>query len=336
MIRFLYSTDWHVKGKSPATRTDDYPSTIRTKIIHFFRLGHELGVDAFLAGGDFFDSPYTSAELVTATGKMIEHELRGKKLFGVWGNHDIIGWNPKTVKRTSIGVFQEFSPFFTILDRTPTFFEANGTRVKMTGISSYAQLDRHVFEDDGETISLHRSRDYIIPENKDGVPHLHIVHGYLSPDPILEDIPHTVLNEIRETKAVVTLTGHEHIGFPVTKLTNGLVYNPGALGRVSASHAEMNRMPKFALVTIHKDGTPEIEPIQVSVAKSGHEVMDRSILDAKKLKEVMLKEAKGNIRDFLKGLDIESVDFYQLLEKYEKEGTVPPKVIREVKRRLGL
>lgn len=322
-----------MKAKSPNTRTDDYPSTIEAKMTHFFQLGHELNVDAFLCGGDYFDSPFTPDEYVIHVGKMIEKELRGKQLFGVWGNHDVSGWNPNTVTRTAIGVFQTFSPYFTILNRTPFIFRAsNGEKVKLTGISSYAQLDRHIIDQETDTILHHRNRDYVVTEF-DGTPHIHIVHGYLSPKPILEDIPHTVIEEMRQTRATVTLTGHEHIGFPVTKLDHGLVYNPGALGRVFASHSEMNRMPKYALVTIHSDGTPEIDPIYCPIAKKGTEVMDRSALDAKLEKEAILKEAKGNIREILKKMNIKGIDLRQVLEGY-KENT-KPEVYAEVKKRLG-
>lgn len=330
MIKFLYSTDWHAKGKSPSTRTDDYPSTIEAKITHFFQLGHELGVDAYLGGGDYFDSPYTSAEYVTRIGKIISKELRDKTLYGVWGNHDLIGWNPNTIKRTAHGVFAEFCENFRILEREPmTFTAKNGQSIKLSGVSSYAQLDRHIIDEVSGDIIHHRSRDWVV--DHDGI---HIVHGYLSPKPILDDIPHTVIEEMKHTKARVTLGAHEHTGFAVTETDNGLVCNPGALGRVFASHAEMNRMPKYLLVKIHDDGTQAIEPIQCPIAKEGHEVMDRSVLDAKKAKEAMLKEAKGSIREVLKGMSIEGVDLHQIMSRYKD--TTKPAVFNEAKRRLGL
>lgn len=333
MIKFLYSTDWHAKGNSPSTRTDHFPTTIEAKIAHFFQLGQEIGVDAFLAGGDYFDSPNTSDEYVIRIGKIIEQGLKGKQLFGVWGNHDVRGYNPDTVTKSPIGVFQTFSPYFTILNREPVTFEARGQKVKLSGISSYARLDRHILHPETNSIVEHRCRDWVV-DDADGTPHIHIVHGYLSPKPILEDIPHTVIEEMRHTKATVTLGAHEHTGFPVTKIDNGLVYNPGALGRVFASHTEMNRMPKYALVTINDDGTPEIEPIQCPIAKIGTEVMNRDELDAKKAKEAILLEAKGSIREILKGMDIKGVDLNLIMKKYE--GTTKPEVFNEAKRRLKL
>lgn len=332
MIKFLYSTDWHYKGKNPTTRIDDYPAAIEAKVRDFFQTGHELKVDGFLAGGDYFDSAYTSAEVVTRLGKIIESEVKDKKLYGVWGNHDEVGWNPKTVKKTSIGVMQEFNRHFHILDRNPTVFEANGMKVNLTGVSAYAQLDSHVLDEQGNIVQ-HRSRDWVV-DKTDGLPHIHIVHGYLSPKPVLESIRHTVIEEMKHTKATITLGAHEHTGFPVTETDGGFVYNPGSLGRVKASHEEMNRMPKYALVTIHSDGKGEITPIACKVAEPGADVMDRSVIDEKKEKEAKLKQAKENIRDVLKDINIKGVDLQTIVEGFR--GKAKPDVFEETIRRLGL
>jgi DNA repair exonuclease SbcCD nuclease subunit len=334
MVKFLYSTDWHYKGKNPRTRMDDFTSTMEAKIKHFFWLGHELGVDAFLHGGDYFDTKETTSSVVNRLGEIIRDGLKDKMMYGVWGNHDEHGMNPNTVTQTPIGVFQNFYPNFIILNKEPLMFEANGERIKLSGVSSYAKLDTHTINPDTEEIIEHRSRDYVIEES-DGTPHIHIVHGWLSARPISDEmrINHTVIDEMRHTKATVTLTGHEHTGFPVTKTNHGLVYNPGALGRVHSSHVEMNRMPKYALITIHKDGKPEIEPIQCPVAKLGTEVMDRKLLDAQQERLAKLKEAKGDIKVLLKELNIKGIDLPAILEQLRE--TTKPDVFDEVKRRLG-
>lgn len=327
----MYMTDPHMKGKSPSTRTDDYPSTIHAKVTNWFQMGHELGADFFLCGGDFFDSPYVSEEYVIHVGKMFERELKGKQLYGIWGNHDVIGWNPKTITKTAIGVFQAFSKHFTILTREPTVLEFRGQKVSLTGVSSHAQLDRHILDEEGNIIE-HRSRDWVVEEVNG--PHVHVVHGFLSPKPVLDTIPHTLIEEMKHTKASITLGAHEHTGFPVVKTDHGFVYNPGSLGRVFASHSEMNRMPMYALCTIHDDGTPEIQPIQCPIARVGHEVMDRTLLDEKKAKEALLEQAKGDIREILKGINIKGIDLNVIMNGYQE--TTRPEVFDEAKRRLGL
>lgn len=331
MIKFLYMTDPHIKGKSPSTRTDDFSLTMEQKIIDFFNYGHEQNVDFFMCGGDFVDSPYTSARFAKRIGRLFKKHLRGKELFFVWGNHDMVAWNPNTIDDTSFGLFQAFADEMILLTSEPLIRSYNGQEIELSGVSSYARLDRDI-ADDNEEILEHRSRDYIVTRNHR--PRIHVVHGYLSPKPILDDIPHTVIGDMKATEASITLTGHEHTGFPVTKLDNGLVYNPGALGRVFASHTEMNRMPMYALCTIHDDGTPEIEPVRCRVAKPGEDVMNRDLLDEKKLKEQILLETKGSIREVLSQISIENVDLRSIITRFE--GEVRKEVYDETKRRLEL
>jgi hypothetical protein len=61
--------------------------------------------------------------------------------------------------------------------------------------------------------------------------------------------------------------------------------------------------------------------------------MDRTLLDEKKAKEAMLEQAKGNIRDILKGIDVRGIDLDVILKKYE--ATTKPEVYSEARRRLG-
>jgi DNA repair exonuclease SbcCD nuclease subunit len=164
MLRFIYTTDWHGDNKNPKSRIDDFPSTLEAKINHSFWLGHELGVDAYLHGGDFFNRENIAASYVNHLGNIIREGLKGKMMYGIWGNHDIHGMNPNTVNQNSIGVFQNFFPNLVILNRQPIIFEANGQKVKLSGVSSYAQLDRHILDPETQEIVEHRSRDYVIEE----------------------------------------------------------------------------------------------------------------------------------------------------------------------------
>ena len=211
MIRILHSNDWHVKGTNPTARKDHYPETILNKVRDFFETGHRLGVDAFSEGGDIFDTAHTSSVVVTRLGKIIKENLKGKKLFGVWGNHDESGWNPKTVAHTPIGVMQEFISDFIILNNEPYEFKANGMSVWLTGVSSYAQLDLDVVDQEGNVIAP-RARDWIVEEVKG--PHIHIVHGHLTPKPLLETMRYTLIEEMRHTKASVTSVSYTHLTLP--------------------------------------------------------------------------------------------------------------------------
>lgn len=333
MVKFLYMTDPHLKGSSPSTRLDNFPLTMENKLNDFFAYGHEQEVDFFMCGGDFTDTPHTAQSYVRKIGKLIKNGLKGKEMFFVWGNHDVVAWNPSTIKDTSFGLFETFCEEMTLLTESPITRTYNGETISLSGISSYAKLDRNIEDEEGNLLE-HRARDYIVRQEPGEPPRIHVVHGYLSPDPILEDIPHTVIGEMLDTDAVITLTGHEHTGFPVMKTKHGVVFNPGALGRVFASHTEMNRTPQYAFGTLDGQGNADVRPVQCRVAKKGTEVMDRTLLDEKRKREQMLLEARGGIREVLAQINIESVDLRTIITRFE--GEVSPEVYAETKRRLHL
>lgn len=332
MISYLYFTDPHAKGKSPSTRTDDFPETILKKIEKGFEIGHENNVDFFMCGGDFLDSAYVSPKFVRKLGRLIKRCLRGKLLFFVWGNHDIIAWNPKTAEDTAFGLFEEFFDGMIELTPEPKKYTFNGEDIYLSGVHAYANLDRHILDDEGNIIE-HRSRDYVIEGDYDA-PVVHTVHGYLSPKPILEDIPHTVIEEMKHTKATITQTGHEHTGFSPIQLPYGKVVNPGALGRVFASHTEMNRMPQYTLNKVYGIGDAEIELIQCPIALKGDLVMDRTALDEKKARQEILLQAKTNMNEALKDINIQAVELHVIMQRFK--GKIEDDVYSEAKRRLGL
>lgn len=329
MIQFVYYTDPHAKGVSPSTRIDDFPRTVEAKLQDIFAYGHEQNVDFFACSGDFVDSPYVSASYMSRLGEILASA--GKPHYYTWGNHDMMAWNPSTIQDTTIGLFAKFQKDFHLLTKEPTYVTFNGQEIALTGVSAYASLDRTITVDGKE---LHRSRDYIVKKQRD-VPHVHIVHGFLSPRPILEDIRHTVVSEIEDTEADLTLTGHDHNGFPLIVLPNGQqVINPGGLSRVFASHSEMNRMPQFLHVVISDDGSITVKPIQSRIALKGHEVMDRSLLDEKKMKEELLKATKGSLKEVLAKVNIEKIDLKTIVSRFKED--IEPEIYEEVTRRLGI
>lgn len=332
LIKLFYSTDWHAKGKSPSSRTDDFPSTIEQKIEEFFDAGMDHGADAFVVGGDFVDTSYLSPQYVVRLGALIQRKLQqyDRNLYYILGNHDVIAYTPTSITSTAFGVFLHFEKRMIHLSRKPTIIQKGSQAIALTGVDSYAYMDKEWYE--GDRLIKANFEDWVVPVVNH--PTIHIAHGFLSPKPILEDIPHTVIADMKHTKAIVTLGSHDHTGFGVTKLDYGLAYNPGALGRVFASHAEMERMPFFALVTIHQDGTPDIQPIRVQCAKAGHLVMDRTALDEKKAKQQLLLRAKENITGALSNINVGSLDLRMLVS--DMKHSVSPAAYQETLKRLEL
>lgn len=331
MIKWGFMTDPHAKGVKPSTRTDDFSETIKQKLREFFRAGHAAGVDFFINGGDLFDSPYTTPSFVIEIGQLIEEELKGKPFFYVLGNHDLIGYSPKTVSTTAYGVMLTFLSNAIALEPTPTRYEFNGQAIYLSGVHSYSQLDRTIVVDD---VELHRSRDYVIDDVLDA-PSIHVVHGYLSPKPILDDIPHTVVAEMAHTKATFTLTGHEHTGFAPIETAHGLIYNPGATGRVFASRVEMNRMPRFAICACDPDVpgyAPTIQPEIYPCAVRGELVFDVEAIDARNKHRAVLQAVKGNLSTALQSTDIKQLSLKDMLDKMKDQ--TDPVIFDEARDRI--
>lgn len=331
MIKWAYMTDPHAKGVKPSTRTDDFPETIKQKMREFFEAGHEVGVDFFIQGGDLFDSPYTTPQFVNELGELIEEGLRGKPLFYVLGNHDIVAYSPRSIRSTAYGVMLNFLSNAIELEPTPKRYEFNGQAIYLSGVHSYSQLDRTITVDD---VELHRSRDYVVEDVLDA-PSIHVVHGYLSPKPILDDIPHTVISEMEHTKATFTLTGHEHTGFAPRETAGGLVYNPGAAGRVFASRVEMNRMPRYAIMTCEPDVAgydPTITPHIFPSAVRGELVFDVEAIDERNRHKAVLQSVKGSLAVALEATDIKQLSLKDMLDKLKDE--TDPVIFEEARKRI--
>lgn len=327
MIRYMYGTDAHAKGTSPRTRTDDFTDTVKRKIDEYLRIGRERDVDFYLFGGDLFDSPYATPQFVHDIGSLLQEGLEGKPFFYVLGNHDMSGYNPATIRQTAYGVLLRFLPNAVELTSEPKPYVFNGEKIYLSGVHSYTMLDRDIEQEDGTT--LHRSRDYV--REKLDAPSIHVVHGYLSPTAILDDIPHTVIEDMRHTGATVTLTGHEHTGFAIKPTDGGVVYNPGAMSRVFASKKEMNRMPKIVYGEI--DGfEPKLHPLVLESAVKGETVFDVEAINARNRQKAILEQSQHDLKETLASVDIQHVSVEAMLEGLR--ATTDPDVFEESRRRI--
>jgi DNA repair exonuclease SbcCD nuclease subunit len=335
-FKMFYSTDWHWTLQTPEARLDNYAESLEMEIRSFFQMGMDLDCDCYGVGGDFVDSAFLRPRSIIRLGEIIRQELQRsqKKLYYILGNHDLDAYNPNSITNTAFGVFLKFCDDSMVhLSRTPLIVNhENGHPVALSGVDSYSLIDKNVYNEANEVI-LPRSRDWVVAADV-GIPRIHMAHGFLSPKPILDSIPHTTIEEMRHTTATVTLGAHEHGGFPITKIDNGLVCNPGALGRVFATLSEMQRMPQFMMVSIYPDGTPDLMLYKCPVSAPGDLIMNRDALDEKKAREAFLTQVRGNVEGVMEDINISAVDLRLIMGRY-KENTRPA-VYREAERRLGL
>ena len=77
-----------------------------------------------------------------------------------------------------------------------------------------------------------------------------MVHGMLLNKPFIKGIPYTLIDDIKDTKANITLSGHYHSGFGIINVEGKYFVNPGSLVRITNSLAEINRIPKVAIIKL--------------------------------------------------------------------------------------
>ncbi|MGO0123062.1 metallophosphoesterase family protein [Desulfothermobacter acidiphilus] len=261
-MRFLFLTDTHLRGVSPANRKDDFVDTLKRKLQEVVRLAQELEVTAVLHGGDFFDSPLPGLGVM---GEYLSILTRLRvPLLVVPGNHDLHGQNPATLSRTLLGFLGRCGAV-RLLSSSPIYFEEGGVRVKVTGAPYHFAID------EGDRA------DYVVRKDDCDVA-LHVCHGALIDRPQGPVMKYTLVDEIASrTEADYTLCGHYHLGYPDVCREGKWFINPGALVRLSASPAEFHRMPQVILLEV--EGSLWHERLPLRSARPGAEVLDRQAIE---------------------------------------------------------
>ncbi len=287
MIRFLYVTDTHLRGTAPVSRTDDFASSVLSKIRETVSIANNYNVDAVLHGGDLFDLPEPGLGQV---GLFLEalKDLRAPILVAP-GNHDMYGHNPNTLERTVLGLLKRIG-FLGYLTPEPRCFGDGEIKVQVTGQGFHAEIDH-------QDIAL----DYAVRKPSGCDCAIHVAHGMVLPQRIISNAPFlpaaTAAEEIlRSTEADYTLTGHYHLPFEISDGEKRVV-NPGALVRLSAIQEEIDRMPAVMLIECSQSGISH-RIIPLACAKPGSEALDRSHLDVERLRDERRQAFLASLDEF--------------------------------------
>ncbi|MDX5853127.1 AAA family ATPase [Bacillus cereus group sp. BfR-BA-01363] len=308
VLRFLYFGDMHERPSTPSNRIDNYQQSISAKREEIKELGNKYKVTAFLQPGDFLNShTYQNDFLLDVVskwsmvdtfdlvklfslGKLSNDEFQKKlidakpiPMIGAIGNHELVGESLNSYKKTSLRFLEQIGFMQLASKENPIIFEMeNGKTVAITATHYHHGMDKK------ENLS-----DYII-EKKSGDYHIHIVHGYLTNKDMGNLFRHTLVDEIAHlTKADLTITGHDHIGFPITEVDGKYFVNPGAIPRMKSDLKEMRRKPKVLLIEIDEVSGLKVKTIYLKSAKKAEEVLDRTKIMQKKEKQGKMEEIKS-------------------------------------------
>ncbi|NMA49738.1 MAG: metallophosphoesterase [Tissierellia bacterium] len=293
-MRILYFTDTHIRGTNPKNRKDDFVKSLELKLEEIVEIVNIKNIDYVIHGGDLFDRPDISISVVSKFTNIIKKI--DKPIYIVCGNHDIFGHNPSTIDRTMLGLLKSLD-FLNIVDiKSKIILEKNGIRVQLTGLPYSYNVDSS-------------KEGYILTDIAPNIDYsIHIVHGMLLDRPFVKGIPYTLVDDIIETKADITLSGHYHAGFKTIEKDGKYFISPGSLVRITNSLREIERMPKVVLIDLEDKIT--IELLNLKSAKPGEEVLDRSEIERGSFRGERIIEFKQSIDS---AINFEKMDINDLL-----------------------
>ncbi|WP_096199431.1 metallophosphoesterase family protein [Bacillus sp. FJAT-45350] len=319
-MKFLYFTDTHIRGTTPKNRLDTFSETLKKKIEEIISIGNREKVDVFLHGGDVFDRPDISPNIVGQFAKIFRQAEA--PIIAISGNHDTFGHNPDTITRTMLGLLDAFGIMKVIDQENPVVIEKNGVVVQISGQPYHYDLDQR-------DVKL----DYY-PENKHNADIcIHMVHSMLVEKALPEGIPHTLVDHIWTTTADVVLTGHFHGGFGIKENQGKFICNPGAIARVNNHWSEISRLPTIILGEITNEKKIILKQQVLTVAEKGEEVLDRSFLEKAVFKEEKLTAFIQQVKE---QNEFQALRVNDIIDEIASMSNVEEEVRKEALRRISM
>ena len=315
-MKYLIIGDVHFRGVNPRARLDNYMEAITNKLYEVFEIVLKHKVSAILCSGDLLDSPSIMWGTVAELACILQQAPC--PFLCIHGNHDIWSANPGSKYRTPYGFLARLG---LVRDLEEEPYEENG--IVITGYGFNVETDTE----------LGRGQ-FMPPKQTEGNFSIHVVHSMLMDHTPPFDMRHTLISQV-ETTAKVIISGHLHTGFGssyIYRRDDGVLFiNPGALCRLSAHHAELERKIQVALLTVG-NGHAEARLIPLKSALPGTAVLSREHLESEVEREVRLEKflallASEGESKFLEVRDI--------LEDIAARDNLPAAVKADALRRIG-
>lgn len=275
-MRFLHITDTHVTAKNPSSRLDVYYVSVLRKFSELGAIIQRDEVDAVIHTGDLFHTSRVSLKVANQLVEIIRSW--NVPVYVVPGNHDIDGYNIKTINQTMLGMLSSTGVVTLLTRETPVEFWEEGYKIRIEGQEYYEHIDQGPVN------------DYRFEEPADF--NILAIHSMLLDKPYFPDIPHTLIKDV-QTDAHMVLVGHYHPGFKEVQLNNTWFFNPGSLLRV-----ELNtRIPRYLIFDVELDdetqqfGLTYFDYGLLGTASPGQTIFDFKSHQAK-------KNSKQNLQNF--------------------------------------
>ena len=252
MLRFIWRTDIHVSDHAPRRRSDDWNKALLEKIKWIGRYAKEVGADAVIDGGDFFDVKSPSKNSHKLIQQVIEaHADYPCPVYANVGNHDCVYGDYSFLPQQPLGVLFSAGVFKRLYDEHELRLTSkDGTSVRVCGVPYHG-----VKYDMGRFNINKGSEDYLITA-------AHVLASKTGGS-MFEGEDIVKYSDLTQYETDLWLFGHWHKDQGIANIGGGKkAVNLGSLSRGSLSQDNLDRKPKVALITLSENGL-EVEEIIV-------------------------------------------------------------------------
>jgi DNA repair exonuclease SbcCD nuclease subunit len=297
LTRFVFFTDLHLAAQPPLRRADDFAASMLKKLSETLDIAKEVGADALLFGGDWYNRHRIYAySVIGECMRLID--AAGIPIYGIIGQHDLIGYNAETYA-TSVLAFQEmFTDYYSTIQEPVEFEDA-------------VVYPCHVFDDLNEVMAQR------VTKKKKAIV---LVHKLLSEKDHAFDIIRT--KSLDPCPYNLVLSGDLHIGYPIHKVGDTVFANPGAMARLTI--ADVDRKPKVLVIECQVGKDIEVREVPLQSVLPCDEAFTEFLADEVKTKPEV--DATKFVKE-MRNLEQHAMDVFDLLMQAGRKKGVRKEVL---------
>ena len=289
-MNVIFIGDLHLKGSSPISRLDDYPTTILNKLEYIANSINPKRCGTIIILGDVFDSPITSLQYLSQVINTFKNvSEKGFKVYTIVGNHDIKNNRMDSLPSTALGILLSTGS----IKLAPKELAINNTVFRCYNYPDEIEPKK---TDSYEVCVAHRYYDF-----------------GLAGDSLNED-------DLKRLNYDAMVLGHLHTPCDTRIIGNTTLYMPGSLSRNTSEPYNKLRTPRILVFNcINHSGTyvnvqcKPAEEVFVSQVESNNQ-QGLSMKDLIKFITTSYSSADMNVRDYFNNLSIP----YECREKIVK------------------
>lgn len=293
MIKILFATDFHFRSMRPIARIDENFFESQLKKLEYLATVAK-DVNAVIFGGDIFDRPDVPPSVIIKVMRALA--LFPSTPYTVIGNHDVYGYDGKSVESSAIGILLENKSLLRL-----DYLSLLGTTIY--GIHAFDKTNWKLPDGDEKKIV--------------------IAHKMITSNPIPNVDCIMVKDLANITNADIVLSGDIHYPHDV-EIASKLFINPGSMSRMSIT--DRNRLPQAVIVTIEQDGEIDYEFVQVP-SKMGDKVFNVEGYSAKLANEAHTKDFVKTYASVVFSVKAETHKIADVLARFMRDNNIPKHMV---------